>query len=91
MFLSVKIRSRALDDQLRVTPELTGYTPIGPPTGRLKGSREHSIIVRTGLECRPAARQNDTLVKRPIHLTVTRLLLHQRYLVLLGKAGDMWQ
>jgi hypothetical protein len=81
---------RALDDYLRVTPEITGYTPRGLPSGRRKRSWEHSKVVRTGLECRPAARRDDTLVKRPIHLTVTRLLLSSRYTGLLGKADDMW-
>jgi hypothetical protein len=47
------------------------------------------VVDSIGLECRPAERQNGTLVKRPIHLTVTRLSMQTRNRLVLGKALAM--
>jgi len=62
--VSVRKLGRGIDDHLRVTSEMTGYTPIGPPTGKWKGSREHFNVVRTGRECRPARKGRTTLSLR---------------------------
>jgi len=63
-FVSVRKQRRGIDDYLQVTLEITGYTPIGSPVGRLKESREHSNVVRTGRECRPAREGRTTLSLR---------------------------
>jgi hypothetical protein len=47
-------------------------------------------VDHNGLECRPAARRDDTLVKRPIHLTVTRLSKQTLARLALGKVRDMY-